>query len=374
MSTWRIKAGHAASTKLSAVVMGQQILLLVGCVALVFLPQARSDSPLPPTTITLRLTNATLGEVATELTRISGVNITVDPSIVKSKSTIHVDQQLFWKTLEQLAAATNAKIVLNEGGQKIGLHPRGAGQTISSVYGPFRVVVTQVSSKRLLEYGTSIHEVHLMAHWEPRYPVYRIAAYPRITEAHDDKGTSLVTKGGSAWVQPERAISEMKVTLSGLTPESKSIANLVGDYRVTASPKMLTFRFENLQAQLPINQEQEKVQITLKRIASDDGNWVVELELRYPPGQPVFESFESEVWLRDNRPRFISPDASKSFEANGYEYAITEEQNGGRKVIAQYTFPAIGNPLAKGWKLIYETPAPLVEFAVPFELRNIPLP
>ena len=32
------------------------------------------------------------------------------------------------------------------------------------------------------------------------------------------------------------------------------------------------------------------------------------------------------------------------------------------------------NPTAKGWSLVYETPAPLVEFRVPFELKDIPLP
>ena len=32
------------------------------------------------------------------------------------------------------------------------------------------------------------------------------------------------------------------------------------------------------------------------------------------------------------------------------------------------------DPTAKGWSLVYETPAPLVEFKVPFVLENIPLP
>ena len=32
------------------------------------------------------------------------------------------------------------------------------------------------------------------------------------------------------------------------------------------------------------------------------------------------------------------------------------------------------NPASKDWKLVYEAPSPPVEFAVPFELKDIPLP
>ena len=34
----------------------------------------------------------------------------------------------------------------------------------------------------------------------------------------------------------------------------------------------------------------------------------------------------------------------------------------------------LGDPTAKGWTIVYETPAPLVEVKVPFELKDIPLP
>jgi hypothetical protein len=136
---------------------------------------------------------------------------------------------------------------------------------------------------------------------------------------------------------------------------------------------MLAFKFDDLTAKLPVSKSQDRVTATLKRITKDEAVWVVGLELSYPPGQPAFESFESETWLRNNRPQFVSPDASKSFGADGYEYTITDEK-AGRKVQATYTFKGLANPLAKGWSLVYETPAPLVEFTVPFELRNIPLP
>ena len=34
----------------------------------------------------------------------------------------------------------------------------------------------------------------------------------------------------------------------------------------------------------------------------------------------------------------------------------------------------LGNPTVKGWSIVYETPAPLADVKVPFELKDIPLP
>lgn len=349
-------------------------LSLCGFVITAFSFCSTADSILAPTTVTLLEKDKPLGGIVAELSKRVGMTITADPVLTKSKCTIEVNGQSLWDSLETLATNCNAKIVLSDGGRKIALQPKGEGHFISSIHGPFRLVASQVVGKTLLEYGTTSHEVYLNLHWEPRYPVYRVAASPRITKAFDDRGRPLEAKSTIAWVQPDGAKTELKLSIHGLTAESKQIAVLAGTYRVTASAKILAFRFDSLQTSLPIVQSQEKVGVSLKRIVSDEDSWIFELELLYPIGQPIFESFEAEVWLRDNRPRLISPDASKTYEATGYEYSILEEKGGGRKVIAKYSFPGAASPLAKGWSLIYETPAPLIEFDVPFELKNLPIP
>jgi hypothetical protein len=86
----------------------------------------------------------------------------------------------------------------------------------------------------------------------------------------------------------------------------------------------------------------------------------------------VFESFES--WTGENQMRLNSPDAAKSFAPDDYEIRSANE-----KLVAVYRFKegaakGLVNPNAKGWSLTYTTPAPLVEFKVPFELNDIPLP
>lgn len=335
---------------------------------------AQPDAPLPPTIVKFKTANATLGEVAAEISKASGVPIAVDAAVLKARCPVAVDGLPFWEALERVAAQTRAKLVLAEQGRKIALEPRGASKTVAATSGPFRVVATQVIGRALLDQGVTIHDVHLDVHWEPRYTVFRIDTNPKITRAADDTGRVLESKQPATRVQPEGSVATMTVPLSGLTRQSKQIGVLAGEFRVTAAAKMLTFKFGDLTAKLPQTQTQERVSVSLKRMAKDDAVWVIDLELVYPPGQPAFESFEGQVWLRNNRPRLISPDASKTFEADSYEYDIREDMAGGRKVLATYTFKGVSNPEAKGWSLMYETPAPLVEFTVPFELRNIPIP
>ncbi|MFM8275215.1 MAG: hypothetical protein ACKODX_23180, partial [Gemmata sp.] len=81
---------------------------------------------------------------------------------------------------------------------------------------------------------------------------------------------------------------------------------------------------------------------------------------------------EEYQWLRDNRLLLRSPDG-KSVSADDYEVLSL------KPLVAVHRFAedpkaGFGNPTAEGWKVVYETPAPLAEVRVPFDLKDIPLP
>ena len=68
--------------------------------------------------------------------------------------------------------------------------------------------------------------------------------------------------------------------------------------------------------------------------------------------------------------------AGKSFVIDDYEIP-TPDNPRPLTVIHRFKQDAatgLGDPTAKGWSIVYETPAPLVEVKVPFELKDIPLP
>jgi hypothetical protein len=160
----------------------------------------------------------------------------------------------------------------------------------------------------------------------------------------------------------------MSVGLTGLTRDSRKVAVLAGDFRAVAAEKMLTFTFADPPAKLPATKTLDRVTATLKRVERIGDAWEVELDLLYPEGQPVFESFEEQRWLRDTRVRLISPDR-KAFDPDNEEVTA-----GGRRVTATYRFKGPVTPAAKGWSVVCETPGPLTELTVPFELQGVPLP
>lgn len=131
---------------------------------------------------------------------------------------------------------------------------------------------------------------------------------------------------------------------------------------------MLAFEFADL-AKLPVTKEIDGVKATLAKVLKREEVWELQLNVEYAADPPSFESFES--WTNRNAIRLIAP--------NGR--AVTDPENqdvssSGRTVKAayRYSFKTADLTNRTGWKIVYETPAPLVEFLVSFQLKDIPLP
>jgi hypothetical protein len=324
--------------------------------------------PLQPTRITWSKSDGTMGEVVASLSKQAGIPIKIDPAEASHKCAAVFEGAAFWDALERLARSADTRIVVHDQGNTIALVPRGKSEQVTAVSGAFRVAAKQVIGRALLDLGTAFHEVHLETNWEPRVPVYRIDTQPHITLARDDQGRPLQASAGSVHGHPSAAVADMTVKLTGITRESKKIGVLAGEFQVTAAEKLLIFTFDDLTAKLPREKVQDRVKARLESITRADKSWEVELELQYPEGHPVFESFEEQKWLRDNQLQLVSP-TGKPIDSESEEFAAS-----GRTVKATYRFPAAANPLARGWSLICRTPSPLVVAKIPFELKNIPLP
>lgn len=332
--------------------------------------QPSGGATIAPTAFTFKKAGAPLGEVGAELSKSpAGVAVRVEPQLLKAKLAASVDAAPFWEALETAADRANARLSVREGGRAVTLEPRPGRREISAVSGPFRVVPRAVTGRLLLDSGASFHEVQLDVHWEPRMPVYRIDSQPRVTKAQDDRGTALRAEAGTSRHYPAAALTDLRVRVDGLTRDSRQIATLAGEFRATASPKLLTIPFQNLAAKSE-TRAADGVKAVLKSFKLVGGMWEAELELTYPENQPAWESFEEQKWLRDNRLRLVAPDATP------YEPDNDDVTASGRVVTAVYRYKLLQrqNPLAKGWSLVAETPAPLVEVTVPFTLKDIPLP
>jgi len=277
----------------------------------------------------------------------------------------------FWSALEAIAANSGSRIVTSKQGKQIAFAKKEA-ENRSSIDGAFRFVPKNVSARTDLERGRTYYDLTLDIQWEPRFPVFRIDSQPKIRTATDDKGTALTSPAISAKSPTTGSAHTTTIRIDGLTRNARTIARLEGEFIVTASPKMLAFEFDDLQAKLPIVKERDGVKVTLKSFAKIEDRWDVELHLEYPASHPEFESFES--WATGNAIRLIAPNAGNSYAEDNYD--IT---GSGRSVVAAYRFKdaTIGQrdpTKAKGWKIVYETPAPLIEFPIRFDCKDIPLP
>ncbi|QJW99175.1 amidase [Frigoriglobus tundricola] len=336
---------------------------------------AEPPRPLAPTEVARTKSPVVLGELARDLADKAGVPITVAPGLLKAKCDIGHPAVPFWSALQLAADATGSRVALHDGGRKVELVPRGRSREVAATSGAFRIAAHQVVGRALLDQGVTVHEVYLLVNWEPRLRVYRIDAIPAISKVTDVPGSKIVADGGEAQVLPLDATSEMKVRLTGLTRDSDRITSLAGTFTVTAAEKLLAFTFDAPGGKLPAAQKSAGVTAALKRVQKKDDTWEIVIDVTYPPNPPVFESFQGEWWLRDNRLTLRDPNG-KSFVIDDYEIPMPDNA---RPLTVIHRFKedpktGLGNPTASGWSLVYETPAPLVEVKLPFELKNIPLP
>ncbi|MCS6863602.1 MAG: hypothetical protein RMJ56_14155 [Gemmataceae bacterium] len=351
--------------------------LILGSVAVVPAaePPQQPPAPLAPTTVTWSKPQAVLGEILKEFPSTPGVELAVAPGVLKTPFQPAFHQTPFWQALQTAADQTKTRLLLSNRGQKIELIPRGDSQVVAATQGAFRIVAHQVVGRAILDEGVTSHELTLLVHWEPRLRVYRIDTTPRVRHIDDATGSKLSVAGGGTQIVPTGATSEMKLRISGLSRASPGIRTLAADFRVTAAQQLLVFTFAAPAGQRPPPQTQANVTATLQRVEKRDHWWEIEVAVLYPDKQPVFESFQGEWWLRDNRLVVTSP-AGKAFVIRDFEVAAPDNPYPLRVIhrFREDGAQGLGNPTAQGWTITYETPSPLVEWTVPFELHNIPLP
>jgi hypothetical protein len=313
---------------------------------------------------------ATVGGAAAELTRLTGVPISVPPDAA-GRACPGLKDVPFWDALDRLAAAADLRVSLRDAGRAVELLPKGNSREVVSTAGPFRVAAKQVTGRALLAEGLTVYDVQLDLHWERRYHVFRVDSYPHVAQAADDRGVALQAQGAGAKTQPTGAVHSASVKLGGVTREAKRVGVLKGAFAVTASEKLLDFRFD-VAAKKAAPATKEGVRAVLTDWSKDGGTWVAEVELTYPPTLPEFESFESAAFTSANEVRLTGP-GGKSYTPDSRAVGVV-----GRRVSATYYFKADGvtGPAAvgPGWALAVDAASTPVEFRVPFELRDIVLP
>jgi len=309
---------------------------------------------------------STIGQAVEEITKQSGIAFAI-PKAVELVPCNILSEGSFWNVVEQLSSQAACRIRVHNGKVQFISLAKEAFASPSFVDGPFRTVVSQVVSKREFDTGAVVTEVQLDVMWEPRFPVYLIDAEAKIGEAKGERGV-YKADSPSGRVAASGYSHSIVVRLKGIPREEKKLDVLSGSLNVIAAEKMLAVEFKDLTSDKPIVQMIEGVKVTLKPIKSANGQLEAAFDLEYPSSHPEFESFQ--VWAASNKLRLF--DGAGMALGDPLDYNTTEN---GRKISVSYFYAAPKGPLnLKGWRAIYETPCPMVEQKVRFELKDILLP
>ena len=338
--------------------------LAAGLLALTAAANGPPPAGIAPKTVALRQPGGTLAEAIAQVRTQTGIAVDGPPGADTTPCRVALDRVPFWQALDQIADRTDTRIALRDRGRTIALVKRSAPPTPASVDGPFRVAVSKVESRYDFDTGSAVTDITLDVHWEPRFPVFRLDAQPTVTTVADDRGGRITAHTAKGKATPRGFLHATTVRLTGVPRAASRLTHLAGTFTVTAAERMLPFVFDDLTA--AATKEREGVSVALHPPRAIDGLWEFRLDLTYPPTDIEFESFES--WVTENRLRLTGPNGQT---VTPTDYDIPEQ---GRRVVAVYRFPTTAVPDPKGWTATYETPSPLVEFPVRFDLKDIPLP
>lgn len=325
-----------------------------------------SDQPIPARVATIQSKDATVKSTLEALTKQSGLEVDISEIDGSKPIKAAFDKAEFWKVVDAVAEQSGSRVAIGQLGKSVRLMPNTNGaKPVISVDGPFRIVAREIDVRRDLITGSTVYDLTLEIAWEARLPVFRMDGTPTIVKGEDDNGRPITAKSIASRVAVDGVSALAKVRLEGITRDSKQIAILQGSYRITAAEEMLRCQFDDL-TKLPAAFKQSGVNVDLKRFAKSGSYWNADIELNYPSGGPIFESFET-YWLSRNRIALISP--------AGKKIATSDEEIDGSSL--RYRFkesPDFKPADLKGWKLEYETTGVMREVTVKFELKGIPLP
>jgi len=332
---------------------------------------AAAAQALQPRTFTLKADNRPLADVLKQLTQQTGMAV-VDRRHRQDQRPLAWDFKhvLFWQAVDQIAAATQAGISLCQPEGGIALVDEPYRKLPVSYGGIFRTNFRRISLTHDLEAGSHSCNILLEVAWEPRFqPFYLdpktiIVLYgPNKTGAvrqvqQKDKGQIPVTGRSTTEIDVQVPAPERSVT---------TIKALEGSFSVLVPTKMLRFTFDNLKA-VPAAKTQEGVSATLREFLPEEDHWTAKMVLQYPKGGPRFESYQS--WLGNNKIALEKIGGKERWPPSGERILkMTSSQ-----AIIEYYFENSSGKDSAQWKLVYDTPGPIVEVTTAFSFKDLLLP
>ncbi|SRR5579883_270724 len=365
------------------------VLLLTTGAGFALLGADKSRAPATPEnrTITLQSDKILVSEAIAALTKQTGIRVEDVRGVADEPIRLDWKQATFWQALDVLSEAAKARVNLYPTSGRIVLAKRGANyrHPPTCYDGRFRLCVKKVTTSRDLEVGEhngrgGATNLEIEAAWDPELLPLYLETRPRSLRLVVD-GDNVLTvpdEGSSLAPVDGRIALAIDMQLPALPRRVKAIRSLEGELSMIGPSKMLTFTFDMLdrlaatKANDPERQlSQEGVTCRILDVKLLNDRWTIRLALDYPPGMKQLDTNQS--WVVNNEMTLESPDGKKRLPSTNYVLEAATP----RGAILSYHFRDRGGVVrgkASNWRLRYRTPASLIETAIKFAFKDIPLP
>jgi hypothetical protein len=249
-------------------------------------------------------------------------------------------------------------------------HLSAGDQTSSLQSDAFRAAVKRISLTRDLETGAHFCNLQLEVSWQPQYkPFYLQAGTIKARFGPDRTGKEVQTeqKGSGSIPVTGKTSTEIDVQVPAPDRSVTTLKSLEGSFSVIVPQKMLRFTFDQLNAAAATKQ-QEGIKATLREFVLDDDHWTAKIALQYPKAGPTFESHQS--WLGNNQAMLEKIGGKQRWNPGG-ERILRLTSN---EAVIEYYFENSSGKKPAQWRLVYDTPGPIVEVMTSFHFKDLPLP
>ena len=285
---------------------------------------------------------------------------------------LNLEKVPFWPALDQVLDEAGMTIYSYAGEPGLALVNRSSTEVPrynrGAYSGAFRIEANDVLARRDLRdpNGQSLR-VQVEVAWEPRLAPIAIWQEGESVTALGDNGEALSAgPNGELETTVNPGESSVQVPLVfALPPRATSkIASLKGNFSVLLPGPIETFSFDKLQVGAKGEERRAGVKVILEQVRQNNLVWEVRMRAVFDkPGQAL-ESHRT--WVLHNDAFLETADKQK------INYAGLETtRQGENEVGVAYMFDVAE---IAGHTFVYKTPAVLLDTAVPYELRDIPLP
>jgi hypothetical protein len=359
------------------------IISVVALMASVPLPaadvQKTAANTLAPSRATLQDKGIALTEALAQIEKQTGMRV-FDRRGANNNPTLNLDlaNVMFWQALDRIAAQANARLSFFEPDGQLALVKGPPSKAPVCYSGLFRVSLRRFVSVRDLDTDKHNLSASLEIAWEPRFHPLLLESKPQsfVVQGSDGKTLRNETAGSVLTAVEQPLATVIDLHLPALPPKADKISLLKGELSAIGPTKMLDFSFDNLAelATTPRNRIQEGIQVDVNKVTLDPERWTVQVTLRYPPGGPHFESYQS--WVANNEMTLVNTVTGQRIPNNGnYNTEILTDT---RAVINYHFVDERARKPFRGtkpeqWNVQYRTPAAIVQVQIPFEFKDVPL-